>query len=204
MPAGEPSIPSDPCRHRHGRFFIAYTEEGLSPTPEKPEAVACDGSKTPRTNTTTRARKSRRRSRQRRRGRGGDTPEGERQGKRRDDVSRATPHRGRPGEAVRRRSGGARALRLFCGRQERRILVKLVSRASRELPARDARRRDPNHAGRAETSRRQIFPEPIIRRATSGDGGDAGSDRDARPGARAARGDRLGRERGSRTRHVHA
>ena len=46
MPAGEPSIPSDPMSPTAtGRFFIAYTEEGLSPTPEKPEAVACDGLK---------------------------------------------------------------------------------------------------------------------------------------------------------------
>lgn len=38
MPAGEPSIPSEPTSPTAtGRFFIAYTEEGLSPTPTKPE-----------------------------------------------------------------------------------------------------------------------------------------------------------------------
>jgi len=38
MPAGEPSIPNEPTSPTAiGRFFIAYTEEGLSPTPTKPE-----------------------------------------------------------------------------------------------------------------------------------------------------------------------
>ena len=37
MPAGDPSIPSDPTSPTAtGRFFMAYTEGGLSPTPLKP------------------------------------------------------------------------------------------------------------------------------------------------------------------------
>ena len=47
MPAGEPSIPSDPTSPTAtGRFFIARTEAGLSPTPAKPGFVGVAGEKT--------------------------------------------------------------------------------------------------------------------------------------------------------------
>lgn len=134
---------------------------------------------------------------ERQRGRRGGAGEREPRGERGDGVSDATP-RGRPGETVRRGTGGAGVLRFFF---RRRCSVDVSpGRASRETSARVARRRDSRRAGRAESSsHRQIFTK---RRAASGVGGDAGSDRRARPDRRAARRERRQRERARRETHV--